>query len=128
MLKDELYMRVVEALNIGNISICEEIANSPYIHQKQNSSITILEEFAEECSVVQFFENANGKKRLYSKKEMNQKLGKSRSMDLLDPIAMRFLPDLSLDYGEERKGATQREDTPLFDKNYINIYDESFWC
>ena len=49
-------------------------------------------------------------------------------MDLLDPIAMRFLPDLSLDYGEERKGATQREDTPLFDKNYINIYDESFWC
>ena len=39
--------------------------------------------------------------------KMNAKLGKARSMDLLDPIAMRMLPCLEYVYGEELEKTTK---------------------
>ena len=84
----------------------------------------------EECAVVRFKEVANGKKALLSKKEMNQKLGRGRSMDLLDPCAMRMMPILELPYGEELLGTMQQEEEyDDSDNNYNNsIYNDSTWC
>ena len=74
----------------------------------------------------------SGKKALISKKEMNAKLGKSRSMDLLDPCAMRMLPVLEYVYGEELIKTTyvddEREDPFWGRKDRVNIYDESTWA
>ena len=60
---------------------------------------------------------------------MNAKLGKSRSMDLLDPIAMRMLPVLEYTYGEEL--VMTMVDMGIEDDRYsphkANIYDNSFW-
>ena len=55
----------------------------------------------EECAVVYFIDAGSGKKRMPSKKEMNAKLGKERSMDVLDPCAMRMYPCLEYAYGDE---------------------------
>ena len=61
---------------------------------------------------------------------MNAKLGKSRSMDLLDPCAMRMLPVLQYPYGEElfrtSKAILDREDDETSD-NLVDVYDESNW-
>ena len=73
----------------------------------------------------------SGKKALISKKEMNAKLGKSRSMDLLDPCAMRFYPCLEYPYGEElQKTAAMYSDDAEEDSfdNRESIYDDSYWC
>ena len=62
---------------------------------------------------------------------MNAKLGKSRSMDLLDPIAMRMLPVLEYVYGEELiKTASEDEEDkdPYYRKDRVNIYDDSVWA
>jgi len=66
---------------------------------------------------------------LLSKKEMNALLGKGRSMDLLDPCAMRMLPFLPYIYGEELVSTTQLE-TQSDDKNEekVNVYDETLWA
>lgn len=88
----------------------------------------------EECAVVRFKDVASGKKTLLTKKEMNQKLGKGRSMDLLDPMAMRMLPVLEYAYGEELEKTTNLNDTHDDDYNDWgrkrggSIYDDSFWC
>jgi hypothetical protein len=130
-LKDECYLRLVEMIKRGGISMSENIAFKVYEHQKLKEHITIQNEFLEECAVVRFKEVANGKKALLSKKEMNQKLGRGRSMDLLDPCAMRMLPVLEYVYGEELIKTTyvddERED-PYYRKDRVNIYDESTWA
>lgn len=109
-LKDECYGRFIYMMNKGLISMSEKVANMPYTHEtksrskdgKRNvSTISLSLEFIEECGVVQFNDLRSGKKQLLTKKEMNQKLGKSRSMDVLDPCAMRMLPVLDCIYGEE---------------------------
>ena len=71
----------------------------------------------------------SGKKALISKKEMNAKLGKSRSMDLLDPIAMRMYPVLEYAYGDElvMTTAALEEETLSQRMNRQNIYDDTFW-
>lgn len=129
LLKDEVYMRLVEALNGGRISMSEEVANAIYLHQKLTTQITILEEFVEECAVVQFNMAASGKQRLLTKKEMNAQLGKSRSMDVLDPCAMRFFPDLWAEYGQElaRERDAMNESTE-YSASACDIYDESTWA
>lgn len=128
LLKDECYMRLIEAVNSGRLSIEPNIAKSLYVHQKLPTPITILEEFAEECGVVQFNISPNGKRRLYTKKEMNAKLGKSRSMDVCDCCAMRFMPDLYCEYGEElvREQNSQREFYNN-EEEYVDIFDDSTW-
>lgn len=129
-LKTECYLRVVEAIKRGYLSIDENVAKRIYEHQAQKNNIRISDEFCEECSVVAFKELFSGKKQLLSKKEMNQKLGKNRSMDLLDPIAMRFYACLEYPYGEELERTTQlgryEEDDEIFGRQ--NIYEDNFWA
>jgi hypothetical protein len=96
----------------GGLSIDDKVARKIYEHQNLKTAITIQNEFLEECAVVRFKDMPSGKKALISKKEMNAKLGKSRSMDLLDPCAMRFLPVLEYPYGEE------------LTKTMMEVYDE----
>lgn len=129
LLKDEVYMRLVNAVNSGRLSIALEVAETIYQHQRLSTEITFLEEFTEECSVIQFKETASGKKRLFTKKEMNAELGHSRSMDVADPCAMRFFPDLRCEYGCELSSETaqEQEEYDTYDKEKMNIYDEQSW-
>jgi hypothetical protein len=127
LLKDELYMRLVRAVNEGRISMSADVAKLTYEHVKLKTDITVLDEFVEECNVVQFYEAPNGKKRLFSKKEMNAKLGKSRSMDLLDPCAMLFYPCLMADYGEELWFGTKAQEEDDDNEADFDIYDDSSW-
>jgi hypothetical protein len=129
LLKDEVFMRLVLAINDGRIYISPEVANKRYVHPNIKEDITFLDEFVEECGVVQFNETPTGKKRLYSKKEMNAKLGKSRSMDILDACAMRYLPVLQCEYGQEIEYGIQKSGgRELPTERVNNIYEDSFWC
>lgn len=122
-LKSECYMRLVEAIKRQYISFEDSIANRTYDHANMKQAITIQDEFREECAVVRFKDMPSGKKALMSKKEMNAKLGKNRSMDLLDPCAMRFLPVLEYPYGEELM-KTMNEASDEDDDEKESIYDE----
>lgn len=125
-LKTECYMRVISAIKKRYLSFDEEIGEKIYEHQNLSQPITFREEFREECSVIRFIDMPNGRKSLMSKKAMNKKLGKSRSMDLLDPIAMRFFPVLNLPYGEElAKTSCVIEDAQK--DGDVNIYDETLY-
>lgn len=131
-LKSECYARLIEAINRGNMSCEEEVAMRIYKHQKLESNITIQAEFLEEASVVRFRELPSGKKQLFSKKEMNLYLGKGRSMDLLDPCAMRMYPVLEYPYGDEliktaNDADKNRDDDEDDEKNTFNLLDESNW-
>jgi hypothetical protein len=128
-LKDECYIRLVEVIKRGDLSFEESIAKSIYEHQKLKENITIQNEFIEECIVVRFKETQYGKKALLSKKEMNAKLGKGRSMDLLDPCAMRMYPVLEYPYGEELVKTSRHIDNDDDEElNSESIYDDSIWC
>ena len=133
-LKDECYLRLVKTIKRGDLSIEESVALRTYEHQNLKERITIQNEFMEECAVVRFKDVASGKKALLTKKEMNQKLGKGRSMDLLDPIAMRMYPVLEFAYGEELEKTTNLNDAHDDDfddwgrRRGGSIYDDSFWC
>lgn len=128
-LKDECYMRLIQVIKHNNLSIADRVADSVYEHQRLRNTITVANEFIEECSVVAFKEVQSGKKTLLSKKEMNAKLGKGRSMDVLDPIAMRMLPVLEYAYGEElEKSADWYSDYDEEKSTGVDIYDDSFWC
>lgn len=128
-LKDECYMRLIQVIKHNNLSMSDKIAESVYEHQNLRNTITIANEFIEECNVVMFKEVQSGKKTLLSKKEMNAKLGKGRSMDVLDPMAMRMLPVLEYPYGEELERSAQwsieHDDEGRGD---VDIHDDSFWC
>lgn len=128
-LKDECYMRLIQVIKHNNLSISDKIAESVYEHQNLRNTITVANEFIEECNVVAFKEVQSGKKTLLSKKEMNARLGKGRSMDVLDPMAMRMLPVLEYPYGEELERSSQwnieHDDEGRGD---TDIYDDSFWC
>lgn len=133
-LKAECYLRLIEVLKRENLSMADEVSQSIYEHQNLKSAITIQNEFMEECSVVRFKDMQSGKKALISKKEMNAKLGKARSMDLLDPIAMRMLPCLEYVYGEELEKTTPQtvadddDDYYYRRKGVVNIYDDTTWA
>lgn len=130
-LKAECYLRLIEMMKRGGLSMEDKVASKIYEHQKLKTAITVQNEFMEECAVVRFKDMPSGKKALISKKEMNAKLGKSRSMDLLDPIAMRMLPVLEYVYGEELiKTASEDEEDkdPYYRKDRVNIYDDSVWA
>lgn len=130
-LKDELYMRLVEAINAGRISMTDKVAKKQYTHRNIKGFLSFETEFAEECSVVRFDNMASGKKKLQTKKQMNASLGRHRSMDLLDPCAMRFLPCLYCEYGDELEyGVTRFENDSeeYISENCVNVFDDSFWC
>lgn len=130
-LKDECYLRLVQMINRGFISFSEEVANKVYQHNVMKQHITFFNEFLEECSVVRFNKVRNGRQSLLTKKEMNRMLGKGRSMDILDPIAMRMLPILEYAYGEEFENNTKAlyiGSNNNLDDSDDSIYDDSFWC
>ena len=128
-LKDECYLRLKYIINNRYLSWEEEVLQRRYTHNKMKDEITIGVEFVEECTVVRFKAEASGKHRLATKKEMNQMLGKGRSMDLLDPCAMRMYPVLEYQYGDELiETAVDLEER---EKQYIpkdNIYRDDFWA
>lgn len=134
-LKEECYMRLAEAIKRGEFSMEDEVANRRYEHQNIKEHITIQNEFLEECSVVYFVDGGSGKKRMPSKKEMNAKLGKERSMDILDPCAMRMYPVCEYVYGDELiKTASWYKSLEDDDEDYDaygfrkqSIYDETLW-
>ena len=130
-LKDECYMRLVELIKREMLSMEESVAMSIYQHQNMKEQLTFQAEFLEECAVVRFKDGMNGKLTLLTKKEMNAMLGKGRSMDLLDPCAMRMLPLLEYPYGEELTATLKLdnndEDEDMYKKENADIYDDSFW-
>ena len=130
LLKDECYMRFVNAVNESRISMDEEVAKMNYTHQKIKVPISVLTEFVDECSVVRFNEMAGGKKRLWTKKEMNSNLDHDGSMDLTDACAMRYFPCLACEYGQELEYGVQKYEDDDYDiyAETANIYDESAWC
>jgi hypothetical protein len=80
--------------------------------------------------VVRFIDGLSGKKRLMTKKEMNKKLGRGRSMDLLDPTAMRMYPLLDIADGYELESSRrdyEREQEALSSGEKVDIYDETNW-
>lgn len=99
--KDECYSRLIWMINNERISIECSIGDKKYDHKKMSRPISIRAELIEETSVVRWKEQTGGKKRLANKKEMNAMLGKGRSMDLLDPMAMRMYPILASNKGDE---------------------------
>lgn len=128
-LKDECYLRLVEMIKRGDFTMDEKVASRVYEHQKLKENITVQNEFLEECAVVRFKDASSGKKTLLSKKEMNAKLGKGRSMDLLDPCAMRMLPALDYTYGDELSMSMANAHDDEEEENVTcSIYDETLWC
>lgn len=130
-LKDECYYRMVSAIRCGRMSCSERVAKTRYIHNKMKQEIYFETEFAEECSVVRFRKTTNGKCRLMPKTEMNANLGKGRSMDVLDPCAMRMWPLLIYVPGEElvRTAVLNDMEAKGLDLGrYANIYNDSTWA
>lgn len=127
-LKDECYARLIEVIKRGMLSFEDRIANDIYEHKNINNPITFRTEFVDECVVVKYKELPTGRLTLLNKKEMNHLLGKGRSMDLLDPIAMRMLPLLKYEYGSEllMTEKASREADDINERSYI--YDDSLWC
>lgn len=129
-LKDECYMRLVEMIKRGGLSMDDAVANKQYTHANLKERVTIQNEFIEECAVVRFKDAQSGRKTLMTKKEMNKLLGRGRSMDLLDPMAMRMLPVLHLPYGDELSATlnlndtTDNEDDDFFGDS---IFDDATW-
>lgn len=132
-LKDMCYIRLCNMLNCGLITVDEKVANRVYSHQNLRYNVTVETEFLEECSVVRFKILPSGKRTLESKKTMNRHLGNGRSMDLLDPCAMRMLPCANLEYGSELQAgfvaADIEEDTLRKSLGVHNsIYEQSLWA
>ena len=128
-LKDECYMRLVDMITNGRISCSERVGRTRYVHQGIKEEYTVQSEFLEECSVVRLQETPSGKKKLMNKKDMNARLGKGRSMDLLDPCAMRMLPVLQYQYGEELDATSaSRQKQEERASGRFNIYDDTNWA
>ena len=128
-LKDECYARLVEVIKREMLSFDDKIADSVYSHKNISNPVSVKVEFIEECSVVRFKDLPGGRRTLLNKKEMNQMLGKGRSMDLLDPIAMRMYPLLDYEYGQELIMSSVEEeddDRDIYGKQ--SIYDDTTWC
>lgn len=128
-LKDECYARLISMISRNQFSIAESVARKRYQHVNLKTDVTVQTEFIEECMVIRFRSVGSGKKRLYSKKEMNMMLGKGRSMDILDPCAYRMLPVLQYEYGTELENtAVEAAGNEYTRAHGVPIYDDSTWC
>lgn len=132
-LKDCLYKRLIWMINNERISIEPKLAKSVFKHRKVIRGKETFErlifktELAEECTVVGF-SKSGFKDKLWNKKIMNAKLGRSRSMDVLDAIAFRMFPILNIPYGDEISSELYKINhiDELDDNNEDSIYDECF--
>lgn len=129
--KDENYARLVDAINRGDFSIAPDVANTVFEHTKFGS-VTLLQKFIEECSVVQWADDSiSGKKRLLTKKEMNSQLGRSGdSMDCLDTAHMVMSIYEQLEIGTELETGRQMvaDEQHEYDNEYCDIYDDATWA
>ena len=131
--KDMCYLRLSKLINAEGMSFDEKYAKQLYSRQDIKHAVTFEVEFLEETSVLRFKDLPNGGKKLLSKKEMNAHLGKDRSMDLLDPCAMRMFPCANIPYGEELDAGfkdaeeSKEENNPHINTNTVNIFDETLW-
>lgn len=130
-LKDICYMRLCYMIKRGQLTFSDVVANSTYTHQNLKYRVTFQNEFLEECSVVRFFKMQSGKKRLMNKKDMNRNLGKGRSMDVVDPCAMRMYPCVDMEYGTELQrgfeAAYEESDMDSDRRGKQSIFDETMW-
>lgn len=127
-LKDECYARFVWMVNNGLISFDKEVANRRYYHKKIKQDISVRTEFLDECSVIRFRNILNGKKKLLPKDKMNEMLGKDRSMDLLDPCAMRMMPIIQYNKGDELIQTAvyeEAEERPIYEGAFYGDNDFS---
>lgn len=128
-LKDECYLRLIDVINRGELTCSEAVAKMRYIHKGINQEYSFQTEFLEECAVVQTRELPNGKLKLMTKREMNKALGKGRSMDVLDPCAIRMFPVLPFRYGEELSATSYEAREKAFNgPGAVDVFDETFWC
>lgn len=128
-LKDEYYYRLVECVNNGRFSIHPDVWDAPYIHSKV-TGLTIGQEFCDECAVIRFKEDSWGRRQLAQKNEMNAMLGKDRSMDVLDCVAMGLIPYLQYEYGSELTKVRDEYSVIPEEDDYgnVDIYSDSTWC
>ena len=129
-LKDECYGKLVSMIHREMISFSDEVADKMYTHQLIKDDLTVRTEFVEECMAVRYKDGTSGKKQLLTKKEMNKALGRGRSMDLLDPCAMRMMPILDYMDADELKltAAYNNEEEQELHDDEVDIYDESTWA
>lgn len=128
-LKDNCYLRLTKMIQRGGITVADSVAMMQYTYGNTGAPISVSQEIMEECSVVRFHLLQGGRRKLWSKKEMNSKLGKGRSMDVLDPMAMRMYPCCAIEYGSElEQGFADYEREEIFFKHErLNIYDNTIW-
>ncbi len=128
-IKDLCYLRLCYMIKRHQITFADTVAESIYTHQNLKYKVTVQGEFLEECSVVRFDKMQTGKRKLWSKKQMNRNLGKGRSMDILDPCAMRMYPCMNIEYGSEvLSGFKTSEDCEAEDRFVKqSIYDDTLW-
>lgn len=128
-MKDLCYLRLCQMIRRGCLTFDAKVGERTYTHLNMKYPVSVQNEFLEECAVVHFTEFVSGKKRLDSKKEMNQRLGRGRSMDLLDPCAMRMLPCTEMEYGAELEagmtGVRREQMEALTEAG--SIYDSTLW-
>lgn len=129
--KDMCYIRLCKMIEDGNLTFDDSLSAKTYTHQNLKYHVSVENEFLEECSVVRFDDMISGKKRLWNKKKMNQMLGKGRSMDLLDPCAMRMLPCANVEYGNEIQAGYYNMKESSIESSELDtggsIYDEHLW-
>lgn len=131
-LKDCCYGKLIYLIKNNLISISSDVARRTYINaaSRTKSDLTVENEFVEEIRVVRWVDAPNGKKRLMTKKEMNKSLGRGRSMDLADPMAMRMYPILDIPDGYELESSRKRYagyQDEIGSGDRVNIYDETIW-
>lgn len=129
-LKDCCYGKLIYLIKNGLISCSEEVAKRIYINaaEKTKSGTLVQDEFCEEARVIRYVDVQSGKKRLMTKKEMNKLLGRGRSMDLMDPCAMRMFPLLSIPDGyelENTRAEYERYQEDVDDGSRVDIYDDT---
>ena len=130
-LKDLCYLRMMRMINGGRLTFDESVSQRTYAHQNLKYPVTVENEFLEECAVVRFDEMSGGAKKLWTKKKMNAMLGNGRSMDVLDPCAMRMFPCTNIEYGREiEEGFMRGKEEAEEEKNTSgqNIYDDRLWA
>ena len=129
-LKECCYGKLIYLIKHNLISCSDEVAKRIYINaaSKTTSGLMVQTEFVEEARVIRWIDAPNGKKRLMTKKEMNKMLGKGRSMDLLDPCAMRMYPLLDIADGYELESSRnyyEQEQEEINNGSRVNIYDDT---
>ena len=128
--KDENYNRLIEAINRGDFSMSQQVADMVF-EQSKTGPVSFLQKFTAECGVIGWAEdNLSGKSRLLWKKEMISKLGRGESTDILDmchQIASIYDKD-ELGRELERGREIVKEEQMSREDMTFDIYDDTSWA